>query len=192
VVSELSGRSTVQLKAAELGLDIDGPALGTVLDQLKELEHRGFHFEVADGSLELLMRSATGWVQPFFEVESFRVSVEHDADGRFTTEATVKVHVDGERVIRTAEGNGPVNALDAALREAIGARYPGLASLHLTDYKVRVLDTSKGTGAKTRVLLDSTDGERSWSTIGVSDNIIEASWQALSDSIVYGLLHGKD
>jgi 2-isopropylmalate synthase len=191
VVSELSGRSTVQLKAAELGLDIDGPALGTVLDQLKELEHRGFHFEVADGSLELLMRSATGWIQPFFEVESFRVSVEHDPDGQFTTEATVKVHVDGQRIIRTAEGNGPVNALDAALREAIGSRYPGLASLHLTDYKVRVLDTSKGTGAKTRVLLDSTDGERSWSTIGVSDNIIEASWQALSDSIVYGLLHGK-
>ena len=190
VVSELSGRSTVQLKAAELGLDIDGPALGTVLDQLKELEHRGYHFEVADGSLELLMRGATGWVQPFFAVESFRVSVEHTADGDFTTEATVKVHVDGQRIIRTAEGNGPVNALDAALREAIGARYPGLTSLHLTDYKVRVLDTSKGTGAKTRVLLDSTDGERSWSTIGVSDNIIEASWQALSDSIVYGLLHG--
>ena len=140
----------------------------------------------------LPMRTAGGSIkrQPFFAVESFRVSVEHTADGDFTTEATVKVHVDGQRIIRTAEGNGPVNALDAALREAIGARYPGLTSLHLTDYKVRVLDTSKGTGAKTRVLLDSTDGERSWSTIGVSDNIIEASWQALSDSIVYGLLHG--
>ncbi|MBA3302352.1 MAG: citramalate synthase [Acidimicrobiia bacterium] len=192
VVSELAGRSTLQLKATELGLDLDGPALGDILDQLKMLEHRGYHFEVADGSLELLMRAATGWVQPFFRVESFRVAVERRADGDYVTEATVKVHVDDERVIRTAEGNGPVNALDAALRQAIGARYPGLSSLHLTDYKVRVLDTDKGTGAVTRVLLDSTDGERTWSTIGVSDNIIDASWQALSDSIVYGLLHGSD
>ncbi|CAN5487600.1 citramalate synthase [soil metagenome] len=190
VVSELSGRSTIQLKATELGLEVDGPALGSVLQSLKELEHRGFHYEVADGSLELLMRSATGWTQPFFEVDSFRVAVESRPDGTFVTEATVKVHVDGERVLRTAEGNGPVNALDGALRQAIGARYPGVAALHLTDYKVRVLDTSAGTGAVTRVLLDSTDGERTWSTIGVADNIIEASWQALSDSIVYGLLHG--
>jgi 2-isopropylmalate synthase len=120
------------------------------------------------------------------------VSVGHEGDGRFTTEATVKVHVNGERLIRTAEGNGPVNALDAALREAIGARFPALASVHLTDYKVRVLDTNRGTGAVTRVLLDSTDGERTWSTIGVSENIIEASWQALNDSIVYGLLHAED
>ena len=135
------------------------------------------------------MRGATGWVQPFFEVESFRVSVEHDADGDFTTEATVKVHVEGQRIIRTAEGNGPVNALDAALRKALGDHYPALAKVHLTDYKVRVLDTAKGTAAVTRVLVDSTDGDRSWSTIGVSENIIEASWQALLDSIVYGLLH---
>jgi 2-isopropylmalate synthase len=120
------------------------------------------------------------------------VSVGHEGDGRFTTEATVKVHVAGERLIRTAEGNGPVNALDAALREAIGARFPALASVHLTDYKVRVLDTNRGTGAVTRVLLDSTDGERTWSTIGVSENIIEASWQALNDSIVYGLLRADE
>ncbi|MBW3575694.1 MAG: citramalate synthase, partial [Actinobacteria bacterium] len=150
-----------------------------------------FHFEVADGSLELLMRDAGGWSQSFFTLESFRVSVEHRANGEFTTEATVKIHVDGERVIRTAEGNGPVNALDAALREAIGSKYPALAGLHLTDYKVRVLDTDRGTAAVTRVLLDTTDGERLWSTIGVSANIIEASWQALSDSIVYGLLHSQ-
>jgi 2-isopropylmalate synthase len=189
VVSELSGRSTLQLKATELGLDMDAPALTDVLQRLKHLEHRGFHFEVADGSLELLMRDAGGWEQPFFALESFRVSVEHRASGEFTTEATVKIHVDGERIIRTAEGNGPVNALDAALREAIGSRYPALAGLHLTDYKVRVLDTDKGTGAVTRVLLDTTDGTEAWSTIGVSTNIIEASWQALSDSIVYGLLH---
>jgi 2-isopropylmalate synthase len=191
VVSELSGRSTLQLKAQELGLDMDGPALTDVLARLKDLEHRGFHFEVADGSLELLMRDAGGWRQPFFTLESFRVSVEHRADGEFTTEATVKIHVDGERVIRTAEGNGPVNALDAALRQAIGSKFPALAGLHLTDYKVRVLDTDKGTGAVTRVLLDTTDENRTWSTIGVSANIIEASWQALSDSIVYGLLHSS-
>ena len=192
VVSELAGKATLQLKAKELGLDLDGKALVDVVEQLKELEHRGFHFEAADGSLELLMRGATGWEQPFFTLESFRVTVDHTADGAFTTEATVKVHVDGERVIRTAEGNGPVNALDAALRAAISSKHPALAHLHLTDYKVRVLDTQKGTGAVTRVLLDSTNGEQQWSTIGVSDNIIEASWQALADSIVYGLLHTED
>jgi 2-isopropylmalate synthase len=192
VVSELSGRSTLQLKAAELGLEIDGPALSDVLDRLKHLEHEGFHFEVADGSLELLMRGADGWEQPYFALESFRVSVEQRAEGGATTEATVKLRVDGERIIRTAEGNGPVNALDAALREAIGSRYPALAEVHLTDYKVRVLDTGNGTAAVTRVLLDSTDGERTWSTIGVSENIIDASWQALSDSVVFGLLHAGD
>ncbi len=189
VVSELAGRSTLQFKAQELGLDVDGAALSGVLDRLKDLEHRGYHFEAADGSLELLMRGATGWEQGFFRLESFRVITEQREDGCFVTEATIKVHVGDERIVATAEGNGPVNALDAALREAIGSRHPALASLHLTDYKVRVLDTSKGTGAVTRVLIDSTDGERSWSTIGVSENIIEASWQALSDSIVYGLLH---
>ncbi|TMM17735.1 MAG: citramalate synthase [Actinobacteria bacterium] len=209
VVSELAGRSTLTIKAAELGLNLDGVALGDVLDTLKRLEHQGYHFEAADGSLELLMRQATGWQQSFFEVESFRVITEHRAehsvapkDGRavelgpssfedMTTEATVKVHVVGERIVATAEGNGPVHALDAALRKAIGPRLPGLAQVHLTDYRVRVLDTSQATGAVTRVLIDSTDGERSWSTIGVSENIIEASWQALVDSIVYGLLHNS-
>jgi 2-isopropylmalate synthase len=190
VVSEMSGRSTVQLKAQELGLTIDGAGLVEVLDNLKELEHRGYHFEVADGSLELLMRAATGWKQAFFRLESFRVITEQREDGAFVTEATIKVHVGDERVLATAEGNGPVNALDAALRQAIGSKFPELSHLHLTDYKVRVLDTEKGTGAVTRVLIDSTDGERTWTTIGVSENIIEASWEALSDSIVFGLLQG--
>ena len=214
VVSELAGRSTLSIKAAELGLNLDGVALGEVLDTLKRLEHQGYHFEAADGSLELLMRQATGWRQSFFDVESFRVITEHRPDqtavlaagpsttgtgdgvelgptsfDSMTTEATVKVHVAGERIVATAEGNGPVHALDAALRKAIGPRLPGLAQLHLTDYRVRVLDTAQATGAVTRVLIDSTDGERSWSTIGVSENIIEASWQALVDSIVYGLVH---
>ncbi len=189
VVSELAGRSTLALKAEQLGLALDGSALGAVLEQLKDLEHRGYHFEVADGSLELLMRRATGWEQPFFRLESFRVITEQREDHHFDTEATIKVHVQGERVVATGEGNGPVNALDAALRRAVGEKYPALSGVHLTDYKVRVLDTSKGTGAVTRVLIDSTDGEHTWSTIGVSENIIEASWQALSDAVVYGLLH---
>jgi 2-isopropylmalate synthase len=188
VVSELAGKSTLEMKAKELGLDLDGQVLNTVVGQLKELEHRGYHFEAADGSLELLMRTAGGWEQPFFRLESFRVLVEHRDTGEFTTEATIKLWVGEERIIATGEGNGPVNALDTALRSAIGDRFPELAHVHLTDYKVRVLDTNKGTGAVTRVLLDSTDGERSWSTIGVSENIIEASWQALVDSIAYGLL----
>jgi 2-isopropylmalate synthase len=195
VVSELAGRSTLMLKAQELGIELDGPTLGAVVDKLKELEHAGYHFEVADASLELLMRRAAGWEQRWFEVESFRVITDDlaatDTPAGVTTEATIKVHVAGERVIATAEGNGPVNALDTALRKAIGSRYPALASVHLTDYKVRVLDTAKGTGAVTRVLLDSTDGERTWTTIGVSENIIEASWQALFDSLVYGLLRAE-
>jgi 2-isopropylmalate synthase len=200
VVSELAGRSTLELKAQEIGLEMDGPALSDVVDRLKQLEYEGFHFEAADGSLELLMRDATGWTQPFFKLESFRVAVEHRApeDGSsgvagavIVTEATVKVEVDGNRVIATAEGNGPVNALDEALRKAMemAGAHVALDHVKLTDYKVRVLDTGHGTEAVTRVLIDSTDGERSWSTIGVSENIIEASWQALADSIIFGLLH---
>jgi 2-isopropylmalate synthase len=200
VVSELAGKSTLDLKATELGLEIDGPTLSEVVDKLKQLEYEGFHFEAADGSLELLMRDATGWIQPYFKLESFRVAVEHRApeDGSSGTdgaqvvcEATVKVWVEGQRHIATEEGNGPVNALDKALRKAMqmAGAHSVLAGVHLTDYKVRVLDTQKGTGAVTRVLIDSTNGERSWSTIGVSENIIEASWQALADSIIYGLLH---
>lgn len=196
VVSEMAGRSTIALKAEQLGLSMDDSAMSSVVDQLKDLEHRGYHFEVADGSLELLMRSAAGWKQTFFNLESHRVITELREEGSFVTEATVKVLVGDDRVIATAEGNGPVNALDAALRQAIGPVYPQLAHIHLTDFKVRVLDTNRGTGAVTRVLIDSTDGERTWTTIGVSENVIEASWSALSDSIVYGLLHlenaGKD
>jgi 2-isopropylmalate synthase len=207
VVSEMAGRSTLAMKAAELDLELDSEVVGRVLDELKRLEHEGYHYEVADGSLELLLRRAAGWEPDYFQVESFRVITDHDggdsglvppaqgADGpgeghhdRVTTEATVKVHVGETRTVATAEGNGPVNALDAALREAIGPHYPALAGVHLTDYRVRVLDTGRGTGAVTRVLVDTSDGDRTWTTIGVSENIIEASWQALYDSIVYALL----
>src|SRR3954451_4369229 len=144
VVSELAGRSTLELKAKELGLDMGGAALGSVVDELKRLEHEGYHFEAADGSLELLLRRATGWEQEFFELESFRVITEERGEGSFLCEATIKVLVQGDRLVTTAEGNGPVNALAKALRLAIGSRYPALAGVHLTDYKVRVLDTQRG------------------------------------------------
>jgi 2-isopropylmalate synthase len=192
VVSEMAGRSTVALKAEQLGLSLDDSVLADVVERLKDLEHRGYHFEVADGSLELLMRAATGWKQSFFRLESHRVITDLREDGTFVTEATVKVIVGDDRVIATAEGNGPVNALDGALRKAIGPVFPQLSHIHLTDFKVRVLDTSRGTGAITRVLIDSTDGDRSWTTIGVSENVIEASWAALEDSIVVGLLYNGD
>ncbi|MGB1505266.1 MAG: citramalate synthase [Acidimicrobiales bacterium] len=199
LVSEMAGRSTLEMKAESLGIELDGKTVGDVIDTLKRLEHEGYHFEAADASLELLMRGAAGWIQPYFSLESFSVSTDHRSGTNarlwneiavdVETEATVKIWVDDERRLAVGEGNGPVNALDAALRSALDDRYPALGRISLTDFKVRVLDTGKGTGAVTRVLLDSTDGKREWTTIGVSENIIEASWQALVDSLVYGLLH---
>jgi 2-isopropylmalate synthase len=192
VVSEMAGRATITMKAAELGLPMDGPAVNTVIDDLKRLEHEGYHFEAADASLELLMRRAAGWEQDFFHVESMRVITDEQAgsaDTVFRTEATVKVWVGDERRIETAEGNGPVNAIDKALRAALHGAYPALERVHLTDFKVRILDGAGATGAVTRVLLDATNGDDDWTTIGVSPNIIEASWRALEESIVYGLLH---
>ena len=201
LVSEMAGRSTLEMKAERLGIELDGKALGEVVDTLKMLEHAGYHFEAADASLELLMRGAGGWEQPYFQLESFSVDMVHrsgtgarawnEVAVDVETQASVKVWVDGERRLALGEGNGPVNALDAALRAALNGRYPALDRISLTDFKVRVLDTGKGTGAITRVLLDSTDGNRewSWSTIGVSENLIEASWQALVDSVVFGILH---
>ena len=202
LVSEMAGRSTLEMKAETLGIELDGKTVGDVIDTLKKLEHEGYHFEAADASLELLMRGAAGWEQPFFRLESFSVDTDHrsgtnarlwnDVAVDVETSATVKVWVDDTRHLAVGEGNGPVNALDAALRDALGDIYPALDRISLTDFKVRVLDTGKGTGAITRVLLDSTDGAREWTTIGVSENIIEASWQALVDSLVYGLLHAVD
>jgi 2-isopropylmalate synthase len=201
LVSEMAGRSTLEMKAERLGITLDGKALGDVVATLKTLEHAGYHFEAADASLELLMRGAGGWEQQYFQLESFSVDMAHrsgtgarawnEVTVDVETQASVKLWVDGERRLALGEGNGPVNALDAALRAALNGRYPALERISLTDFKVRVLDTGKGTGAITRVLLDSTDGNRSWSTIGVSENIIEASWQALVDSVVYGILHAS-
>ncbi len=189
VVSEMAGRATISMKAAELGLAMDGPAVNQVIDDLKRLEHEGYHFEAADASLELLMRRATGWEQRFFRVESMRVITDELPNGEFTTEATVKVWIGEQRHVHTAEGNGPVNAIDIALRQALSSHYPQLTKVHLTDYKVRILDGATATGAVTRVLLDATNGDRSWTTLGVSSNIIEASWHALEESLVFGLLH---
>jgi 2-isopropylmalate synthase len=191
VVSEMAGRATIEVKAEELGLKMDGAAIGSVIEDLKRLEHEGYHFEAADASLELLMRRASGWKHDAFHVETMRVITDEAEDGEFTTEATVKVRVGDQSFIHTAAGNGPVNAIDAALRASLLPHYPDLAKVHLVDYKVRILDGATATGAITRVLLDATNGDRSWTTIGVSANIIEASWNALEESLIYGLLHAS-
>ncbi len=201
VVSEMAGRAGIDIRAKEIGIELDGTQTGEVIDILKRLEHEGYQFEVADASLELLLRGAAGWTQPFFELESFRVDTSHrsgsgarawnDVAVDMETEATVKMVLDGERVGAIGEGNGPVDALHDALGRAIGERYPAFRDIVLTDYKVRVLDSGAGTAAVTRVLIDMTDGDRRWTTIGVSENIVEASWQALVDGTVFGLLHAS-
>jgi 2-isopropylmalate synthase len=188
VVSEMAGRQTLYIKAQELGIELSDDAALSVLSQLKELENNGYHFEAADGSLELLMRRATGWEQPYFEIESYRVITDCYSGPALTTEATVKLKVGGERVIATDEGNGPVNALDEALRAALIATYPALKTVHLTDFKVRVLDSTQGTDAVVRVLIDFTDSESEWTTMGVSANVIEASFKALVEGVILALL----
>ncbi len=185
LVSELSGKGTVVSRAEAAGIAVDDEVAQRTLERLKEREHRGYHYEAADASFELLLRREAGQYEPLFRLESFRVMTEKREDGRVQTEATIKIWVDGERYVRVAEGNGPVNALDRALRGAITDRHPHLADIELTNYKVRILDEDHGTGAVTRVLLDSSDGEREWGSIGVSENIIEASWEALVESLEY-------
>jgi 2-isopropylmalate synthase len=185
LASELSGKATIREQAERAGLALDEATAGRAVERLKEREHRGYHYEAAPASFELLLRREAGAYQPLFALESFRVITEKRADGKVVTEATIEVEVDGERYVRVAEGNGPVNALDRALRGAIVDRHPHLAEIELTNYKVRILDETHGTGAITRVLLDSSDGEHEWGTIGVSENIIEASWEALVDSLEY-------
>jgi 2-isopropylmalate synthase len=191
LISELSGKGTVQARAEQRGVVLDELAATHVVDRVKELEHRGFQFEAADGSFDLLIRRETGDYEPLFRLESWRVIVEKREDGKLMTEATIKIWVDGERFVRTAEGNGPVHALDSALRDAIGETYPHLRDIELTNFKVRILDESKGTGAITRVLLDASDGTDTWGSIGVSENVIEASWEALVDSLEAGMLPGR-
>jgi 2-isopropylmalate synthase len=187
LVSELSGKGTVRARARDAGIELDDGEASRLVDRVKELEHRGYHYEAADGSFELLLRKETGEYEPLFRLESWRAIVEKRADGRVETEATIKIWVQGERFVRTAEGNGPVNALDRALRDALVEIHPHLRDIDLVNFKVRILDEAKGTGAITRVLLDASDGEQVWGSIGVSENIIEASWEALVDSLEFGM-----
>jgi 2-isopropylmalate synthase len=188
LISELSGRATIVEKAREAGIAADSELAARIVERVKELEHAGFQFEAADGSFELLVRrEAAEEYEPLFKLESWRVIVEKHSDGRATTEATIKIWVGGERYVRTAEGNGPVNALDRALRDAIGEIHPHLKDIDLVNYKVRILDETNGTGAVTRVLIDASDGQDVWGSIGVSENLIAASWDALVDSLEYGM-----
>ena len=197
LVSDMAGRASIELKGKELGYDLSGDkeTIGRVTDRVKELEARGYSFEAADASFELLLRDElAGSKRRHFTIESWRVIVEQRADGVLTSEATVRLAAKGERIIAVGEGNGPVNALDMALRTALGQTFPELASLELTDFKVRILEGSHGTGAVTRVLVESNDesGE-TWSTVGVDENIIAASWHALEEAVTYGLLRaGRD
>jgi 2-isopropylmalate synthase len=194
VASDLGGAATIKMKAAELGLEVAEADIPRVLTEIKDREARGYTFEVADASLELLMRRAGGWTQPFFRIESYRVHVEERVgeDEAPLAEATVKLRTNGDRHIESAEGQGPVGALDNALRKALTNEYPELEHISLEDYRVRVLDETVGTGASVRVLIDTSNGQHEWTTVGVSENIIEASWEALTDGYLYGLLHPRE
>lgn len=195
LVTEMAGRASVELKGRELGFDLGAePAvLGKVVDKVKELEANGWTFEAADASFELLVRDArdSGKVREF-SVESWRVIVEQGTDGVVRSEATVKVQVGADRTVAVGEGNGPVNALDNALRSALATAFPELEKFQLIDYKVRIVEGVKGTGAVTRVLVDTTDGDAEWTTVGVHENVIAASWMALEDAVAYGLLGHTD
>jgi 2-isopropylmalate synthase len=190
VVSELAGRSNILYKVDEYGLEVDLDSAKTreLLSHIKELENQGFQFEGAEASVELLIRRSQGSYTPPFELIDFHVLVRDRENGIMASEAMVKIRVGDDVILTAAEGNGPVNALDQAVRKALLPHYPQLEPVHLVDYKVRILDGDAGTAAMTRVLIDSSDGHRTWSTVGSSSNIIEASWQALADSLEYVLL----
>ena len=185
LVSELSGKGSVESLAERAGIDLDAAGARSAVEAVKEREHRGYHYEAADASFELLLRRESGAHESLFKLESFRVITEKHSDGGVETEATIKIWIGDQRFVRTAEGNGPVNALDRALRDAITELHPHLADIELVNYKVRILDEHQGTGSVTRVLLESSDGHETWGTIGVSENIIEASWEALVESLEY-------
>lgn len=189
IISELAGRSSVIYKLQEKNLGVSDPNTlsRSLVNQIKKLENEGYEFEAADGSFELLVKKNTGEYKRLFEMRGFRVIVEKRDNGKIVSEATVKIKI-GDRLIHTvAEGNGPVNALDKALRKALENEFPELSEMHLSDYKVRILDTGTGTGARTRVLIESADGKDRWGTVGVSPNIIEASCIALLDAVEYKL-----
>jgi 2-isopropylmalate synthase len=190
LVTEMAGRASVELKAAELGVDLTNRSdvVSTVVECIKQREAAGWSYEAADASFELLLRDELGQAPERFTVESYRVIIDRREDGAMVSEATVKVVANGERVISTEEGNGPVNALDRALRKALARSFPHLQQMELTDYKVRIMPGKHGTDAVTRVLIQTTDHQREWTTVGVHANVIEASWLALHDAVRYGLL----
>ncbi len=193
LVSELSGKTSIILKAKEIEMDLskDDPKTKKILRLVQNLENQGYYFEAADASFELLMKRELKKYKPFFGLECFQVTVERREDGKLISGATVKVKVNKKEEHTVAEGDGPVNALDNALRKALNKFYPSLAEMHLSDFKVRVLDEKAGTAARVRVLIQSQDQKSSWGTVGVSENIIQASWQALVDSVEYKLLKDK-
>ncbi len=191
LVSDMAGRASIELKGKELGYDLAGDreTLTHVVEKVKDLESKGWTFEAADASFELLLADELQGGRPrHFTVESWRTIVEQRPDGQVQAEATVKVLAGGERIVATGEGNGPVNALDNALRSALSKTFPELDRLELVDYKVRILEGSQGTGAITRVLVETSDGTTSWDTVGVHENVIAASWLAIEDAVAYGLL----
>ncbi|NLK52808.1 MAG: citramalate synthase [Syntrophomonadaceae bacterium] len=190
LVSELAGVSNLLFKAEEFGIQVEEITEESrqTIEYIKELEHEGYQFEGAEASLELLLRRAFGKYEDFFELEKLRIIVGTNNGAAFGAEAVIKIKVNDVVVHTAAEGNGPVNALDNALRKALGEIYPSIQGIRLTDYKVRVLDEKDGTGAKVRVLIETSDVEDTWSTVGVSENIIEASFQALMDSVNFALL----
>lgn len=194
LISELSGKSSILKKAEEMDLELpkDAPRTKKILKSLQDMEHKGYHFEVAEASLELFMKRAVKKLKSFFNLLEFRVIVEKRPKGKIISEATIKLKVNGKLEHTASLGDGPVNALDNALRKALKDFYPKLSEMHLTDFKVRVLDEKAGTAAKVRVLIQSQDKTDSWWTIGVSENIIEASWQSLIDSVEYKLLKDSE
>jgi 2-isopropylmalate synthase len=191
VVSELSGRGNVRMRADELGLRLGG-AEKAVVQRIKELEHRGFQFEAAEGSFEMLVRRSAAGYTPPFELLDFTVIVEKRGDREIASQATVKLRVGGQLMHTSAEGDGPVNALDTAIRKALLPHYPELADVRLVDYKVRIIDEHLGTAARPQVLIESARGDERWATVGASQNIIEASYQALWDSLELPLLRDRD
>ena len=193
LVSELAGKTPIVLKAQEMQMKLDkkSPEAKKVLKLLQDLEHQGYQFEAADASFELLLKRAFKKYKRFFELDSFKVVVEKRSDNKIISEATVRIKVKNSTRLTIAEGDGPINALDNALRKALNEFYPALSKMHLSDFKVRVLNEKAGTAAKVRVLIESQDEDDSWTTVGVHENIIEASWQALVDSVEYKLLKNK-
>jgi len=191
LVSEMAGRASIEIKSSQLGFDLskEKEVVARLVERVKELESGGYTFEAADASFELLLREELAGKKPsFFTIESWKTSVDQGADGSVTSRAEVLIKAKGELISSSGSGNGPVNAIDRALRNGLEKLYPELAQLELTDYKVRILEGRLGTGAITRVLVESSDGHGEWSTIGVHENVIAASAMALEDALTYGLI----